>query len=176
VTIKEEAVIGIRLDEAVSSETARVEDRVTAKIARDVTVEGRTVLPAGTKLEGIVTVVETGGKFRNKARIGVRFNQIVLADGVRVAIQTEPIFREGESPTGEAASKVGASAVVGAIVGGLLGGKRGAVIGSTVGGAGGTAAVMAGGRNEAVFAGGAPLTVRLTAPVTITIERDPAGQ
>jgi len=123
----------------------------------------------------VVTIVERGGKLRERARLGIRFNMLVLSDGLRVPIQTDTIFREGESPTGEASSKIGASAVAGAILGGLIGGKRGAIIGTTAGAAGGTAAVMAGGRNEATFAGGAPLAVRLIAPVTITIERTPVG-
>jgi hypothetical protein len=173
VVVKEDSVIGIRIDQAVSSDTARVEDRVTAKIVRDVTVDGRTALAAGTRLEGFVTVVERGGKMRTRSRLGIKFNMLILADGLRVPIQTEAILREGESPSSEATSKIGAGAVAGAIVGGLLGGKRGAVVGSTVGAAGGTAAVMTSGRNEVAIASGAPLTVRLTAPVTITIERDP---
>jgi hypothetical protein len=171
-TVKQDAVVGIKIDQTVSSETAHVEDRVTAKVTRDVTVDGRTAIAAGTKLEGVVSVVERGGKFRERAKVGVRFTTLILADGLRVPIQTEAILREGESPTPEAGAKIGASAVAGAIVGGLIGGKRGAVMGSTAGAAGGTAVVAAGGRNEAIIPGGSPLTVRLTAPVTVTIERE----
>lgn len=171
-TVKQDAVVGIKIDQTVSSETAHVEDRVTAKVTRDVTVDGRTAIAAGTKLEGVVTVVERGGKFRERAKVGVRFTTLILGDGLRVPIQTEAILREGESPTPEAGAKIGASAVAGAIIGGLIGGKRGAVMGSTAGAAGGTAVVAAGGRNEAIIPGGSPLTVRLTAPVTVTIERE----
>jgi hypothetical protein len=174
VTIKGDSVIGIRIDQALSSETSKVEDRVTAKVTRDVTVDGRTALAAGTRLEGVVTVVERGGKMRERAKLGIKFNTLVLADNMRVPIQTEAILREGESPTNEAGSKIGAGAIGGAIIGGLLGGKRGAIIGTTAGAAGGTAVVMSGGRNAAEIAGGASLTVRLTAPVTIAIEREPA--
>ncbi len=171
-TVKQDAVVGIKIDQTVSSETAHVEDRVTAKVTRDVTVDGRTAIAAGTKLEGVVSLVERGGKFRERAKVGVRFTTLVLADGLRVPIQTEAILREGESPTPEASAKIGASAVAGAIVGGLIGGKRGALMGSTAGAAGGTAVVATGGRNEAIIPGGSPLTVRLTAPVTVTIERE----
>ena len=62
VTVKEDAVIGIRLENAVSSETAKVEDRVTARVSRDVTVEGRTAIPAGALLEGTVTAGRTRRK------------------------------------------------------------------------------------------------------------------
>ena len=42
----------------------------------------------------------------------------MLADGTRIPIQTETIFRDGASPAGPAASQVGATAVVGGIIGG----------------------------------------------------------
>jgi len=174
VVVKQDSVVGIQLDQSVSSETARIEDRVTAKITRDVTVDGRTAIAAGTRLEGVVSLVERGGKFRERARIAVRFNTMILPDGLRVPIQTEALLRVGDSPAGEATAKIGGSAVAGAIVGGLIGGKRGAAIGTAAAAAGGTAVVAGGGRNAAVIESGSPLTVKLTAPVTVTIEREPS--
>jgi hypothetical protein len=174
VIVKADSVIGIRLDSSISSETAKVEDRVQARVSRDVTVDERVAVPAGARLEGNVTLVEKGGKFKERARLGVRFTTLILADGAtRIPIDTETIFRDGDSPTQEASSKIGASAVVGAILGAVVGGKKGAVIGSTAGAAGGTAAVMSGGRNAATLTAGTPLTVRLKAPVTVLVERDP---
>jgi hypothetical protein len=174
VIVKTDSVIGIRLDSAISSETAKVEDRVTARVSRDVTVNDRVAIPAGARLEGNVTLVERGGKFKERARLGIRFTTLVLADGTtRLPIQTETIFRDGDSPTTEATSKIGAGAAVGAILGAVIGGKKGAAIGAAAGGGGGTAAVMAGGRNAATLPAGTPLTVSLTGPVTVLIERDP---
>lgn len=164
-------MLGIRIDQSLSSATARLEDRVTAAVSRDVIIDGRTVLPTGTRLEGNVTLVQPGGKFKGRARLGIRFHTIVLADGLRVPIQTEALYRDGESATGSTVTKVGGGAAAGAILGGLLGGKRGAIIGAGVGAAGGTAAVVAGDAKEALFQSGTPLTLRLTSPVTLTIER-----
>jgi hypothetical protein len=174
VTIGEDAVIGIRLDQSVSSSNAKVEDRVSARVSRDLTVNGRTAVSSGARLEGVVTTVERGGKMRDRARIGIRFNTLILTNNTRVPIQTAVIFRDGESPAGEAGAKIGASAVVGAILGAVIGGKKGAAIGTAAGAAGGTAAVMAGDENAAVMPAGSMLTVRLTAPVTIIIDRDPS--
>lgn len=171
VTIASDSVIGIRLDSTLSSETAHVEDKVAARVTRDVVVEGRTAVSAGARLEGVVSAVEHAGKFRDRARLGVRFQSIVLADGTRLPIQTETIFREGDSPTGPATTKVGASAAIGGILGAVIGGKKGAAIGSSVGAAGGTAAVMAGSAPNVILPAGTPLTVHLTAPITVAIDR-----
>jgi len=165
-------VIGIHLDGTVSSDTAKVEDKVTARVSRDVLVSGRTAIPAGSKLEGNVTVVEHGGKFKDKARLGIRFTTLILPDNTRQTIQTDALFREGDSPGNEATAKVGASAAVGAIIGAAIGGKKGAAIGSMAGAAGGAGMVQAGGRNDAVFAAGTPLTLRLTSPITVMVERN----
>ena len=164
-------MLGVRLDQSLSSATARLEDRITASLSRDVIVNGRTVLPTGTRLEGEVTLVQPGSKFKGRARLGVRFHTLVLADGMRVPIQTETLYRDGDSALGSTAAKVGTGTAAGAILGGLLGGKRGAIIGAGVGAAGGTAAVIAGDTKDAVLNSGTPLTLRTTSPVTITIER-----
>jgi hypothetical protein len=171
VTIATDSVIGIRLDSTLSSDTARVEDKVAARVTRDLVVDGRTVVSAGAKLEGVVSAVEHAGRFRDRSRLGVRFQSIVLADGTRLPIETETIFREGDSPAGQATTKVGASAAIGGILGAVIGGKKGAAIGSSVGAAGGTAAVMAGTAPGVILQAGTPLTVRLTAPVSIAVER-----
>jgi hypothetical protein len=61
-------------------------------------------------------MVERGGKVRDKARLGIRFTSVVLADGTRVPVETDTIFREGDSPTGESAAKIGGGAIGGAIL------------------------------------------------------------
>jgi len=170
--VPKETVIGIRLETPVSSETSKKEDRVTARIIRDVVVDGVPVVPTGARLEGTVTLVERGGKVQGQARIAIRFTTVLLSSDVKLPIQTEAILREGEGPGNEAASKIGAAAVAGTILGSIFGGGKGAAIGGAVGAAGGTATVMAGNRNAATIAAGTELTVRLAGPLTVTVERD----
>ena len=169
--VSAQSVIGLQMETAVSSDNARLEDEVVARVTRDVKVGDRVAIPAGARAQGEVTLVERGGKVRDRARLGVRFTSIVLADGTRVPIHTEAVLREGDSPGRESAAKIGGGAIGGAIIGGILGGAKGAAIGSTVGAGAGTGAVMVGGRNNATLPAGAPLTVRLEDPVTITVER-----
>jgi len=169
--ISADSVIGLQLESAVTSERAQVEDSVVARVTRDVRVGDRVAIPSGARAFGEVTVVERGGKVRDRARLGVRFTSIVLGDGTRLPIRTETIFREGDAPGRESAAKIGGGAIGGAIIGGLLGGAKGAAIGGSIGAGAGTAVVVAGDRNHATLSAGAPLTVRLEEPVTITIER-----
>jgi hypothetical protein len=166
-----DSVVGLQVETAVTSEQARVEDEIVARVTRDVRVGDRVAIPAGSKAYGEVTLVERGGRLRERARLGIRFTSVVLADGTRVPLDTETIYREGSAPGGESAAKIGGGAIGGAIIGGILGGAKGAAIGGSVGAGAGTAAVMAGGRNPATLPNGTPITVRVTQPTTVTVEK-----
>jgi hypothetical protein len=165
------SVMGLEVETAISSERARIEDRVDAKVTRDVMADGHVAIPAGSRVIGSVTLVDRGGKVKQPARLGVRFHTLVLADGREVSLRTEPIYREGESPASDSARKIGGAAVGGAILGAIIGGGKGAVIGGATGAAGGTAVVMAGDRNAATLTPGTVVNVRLAAPATIEVEK-----
>jgi hypothetical protein len=171
VVLPASSVIGVQVETSLSSERSRVEDRVEARVTREVTAAGRTAIPAGSRMIGAVTVVERGGKIKERARLGIRFHTLVLANGREIPLRTEAIYREGEAPSGESSRKIGGAAVGGAILGAILGGGKGAAIGGAAGAAGGTAAVMAGDRNAATLPSGTVVTVRLAAPATIEIDR-----
>jgi type IV secretory pathway VirB10-like protein len=169
--VSSQTVIGLQTETRLTSETARVEDRVDARVTRDVKVGDRVAIPSGAHAIGSVMQVERGGKFKERAVIGVRFHTLVLADGTRLPITTDTIYRYGEAPGNSSAAKVGGAAVGGAILGAILGGAKGAAIGATAGAGGGTAAVMAGDRNAATLPAGTPISVRLEQPVTVTAEK-----
>ncbi|MEQ1897274.1 MAG: hypothetical protein ABL971_07795 [Vicinamibacterales bacterium] len=164
-------VLSLRIDAAVSSESASVEDRVTATVTRDIRVGDRVAIPSGSIAHGEVTLVERGGKVKDRSRLGVRFTSIALGNGTRVPIESAVIVREGASATKESTAKIGGGAIGGAIVGGIIGGKKGAAIGSTVGAGAGTAAVMAGGRNAATLEPGEAVSLPLTKPAAVTVDR-----
>ena len=169
--IPADSVIGLQVENAVSSDRAKIEDSVRARVTRDVKVQDRVAIPAGANAEGSITLVERGGRLKDQARLGIRFHTIVLADGTRLPINTDTIYREGESPTRESAAKIGGGAVGGAVLGAILGGKKGAVIGSTVGAAGGGVAVATSEPNTATLPAGSTVTVRMGSPATVTVER-----
>ena len=169
--VSAESVLGLQIESALSSERARVEDRVEAHVVRDVRVSNEVAIPAGAKAVGSVMLVERGGKFKERARLGIRFHTLVLADGTRLPITTETIYRYGDAPGNSSTAKVGGGAVAGAILGAILGGAKGAAIGATTGAGAGTAAVVAGDRSAAEFPAGTEVTARMLSPVTVTIEK-----
>jgi len=169
--IPADSVIGLRLEDTISSETARVEDRIEARVSRDVRINAEVAIPAGTRARGNVTLVEGGGKFKERARLGVRFHTLVLADGSTIPIQTETIYRDGGEIARQSATKIGGAAAAGALIGAIFGGGKGAAIGGAAGAGAGTAAAAAGPRSQATLIAGSTVTVRLSSPATVTIEK-----
>lgn len=171
IVVPSDQVLGLQIERTVTSEVARVEDRVDARVTRDVRVNDRVAIPAGSLVQGSVMEVERGGKVSTKARLGIRFHTVVLADGTRLPIKTDSVVREGASPKNESTAKIGGAAAGGAILGAILGGGKGAAIGGAIGAAGGTAATMAGKPNPAVLAAGSTVSVRMQQPVTVSVEK-----
>jgi len=169
--VSADSVIGLQSETSVSSERARVEDRVEARVTRDVRVGNRVAIPAGSRAIGVVSQVERGGKFKEHARLAIRFQTVVLADGTRLPISTDAVIREGAAPSDESAKKIGGGAVAGTILGAILGGAKGAAIGGMAGAGAGAGVVAAGDRTAATLHAGEPITIRLLSPVTITSER-----
>lgn len=170
--VSTDSVIGLQMETSIDSEGARVEDQVFARVTRDVRVGDRVVIPAGAEARGEVTLVERGGRLRDRARLGIRFTLIVLADGMRIPLETETIYREGDARGGESAARIGGGALGGALIGGIFGGARGAAIGGSVGAGAGTAAVLARGRDPATLPRGMPITVRVTAPTIVILKKE----
>ena len=166
-----DSVIGLQLETSISSERAQVEDTVEARVVRDVRVGRQVAIPAGSRATGSVVVVERGGKFKDRARLGIRFHTLVLADGSRMPISTDTIYRYGDAPGDGSAKKIGGGAVAGAILGAIIGGAKGAAVGATAGAGGGTAMVMSGDRSAAEFPAGTDVTARILSPVTVTVDR-----
>jgi type IV secretory pathway VirB10-like protein len=169
--VSADSVLGLQLETTVSSERARVEDRVDARVVRDVRVGSDVAIPAGARAIGSVMSVERGGRMKDRARLGIRFHTLVLADGTEVPITSETIYRNGNAPGQGSAAKIGGGAVAGAILGAILGGGKGAAIGGAAGAGAGTATVMASDRSEAIFQSGAELTARIVSPVTVIADR-----
>jgi hypothetical protein len=166
VTVPAGTALPLELMTAVSSETAKVETPVRARLRQAVVIDGYTALPAGTVLSGHVTEVERAGRVRGRSRLAFRFTEAEIA-GANEDVRTNPITYEGEASKGEDATKIGGGAVGGAIVGGILGGADGAAKGAAIGGAAGTGVVLATRGREVELTSGASIAATLAEPFTI---------
>jgi hypothetical protein len=169
ITIPAGTAIPVVLDTMVRSDTSRVEESVRGHIARNVVVDGATVLPGGTAVSGVVTEARRSGKVKGRARVAMRFTSIDPPGEERYRVQTRTLAATAPASKQDDAVKIAAPAIGGAVVGGLLGGGKGAAIGTAAGGGAGTAVVLNTRGKEVRFAKGSTVAVRLSAPVTVRV-------
>ncbi len=146
--IQEGTVLVVEMDTRIDSGNARVSDRFSARIATPVVdANGRTLLQAGTRIEGHVTNVNKAKWRHRSGEVGLSFDHIALGDGRQIPIRgslvsatrridEEGNLRAGSSTrrdilvtTGGAATGAGIGAAVGG--GALAGGGVGAAAGLT---------------------------------------------
>lgn len=172
VTIPTGTVLHVNLTTPVASDTSHVEDAVRGTLQHAVDADGITALPAGTAVLGHVTAAERAGKVKGRASIAVRFNSVNLpGDGGSESIESAAITRLAPTTKKKDAAKIGIGAGAGAIIGGIVGGGDGAAKGAVIGGGAGTGAVLATRGEEVRLPAGTPLTVKLTAPLTVRVPR-----
>jgi hypothetical protein len=154
--------VSVRLSAAVSSATAKVEDRFDAVIVDDVMLKGQRLVPAGSQMRGVVSAAEPAGRVHRTGRMTLAFDQLTIAGRsypIRARV-TKALSGSGVRD----AKKVGVGAGIGAVIGGILGGAKGALAGLAIGG-GGTMAATEG--SDVSLAPGAVLRVKLDAAVDI---------
>jgi hypothetical protein len=169
VTLPAGTVLPVDLQTAVGSDTSRVEQPVQGRLRRAVTVQGVQVLPAGTTVSGHVTAAQRPGKVKGRGMIAMRFTQLDTPGEGRTAISTATVSRIAPATKEKDALKIVAPATAGAVIGRIAGGKGAAAKGAVIGGGAGAGYVLATRGKDVRLAPGAPLSVRLTAPVTIRV-------
>jgi hypothetical protein len=157
--------LDVRLQTALNSGTAMAEDRFEATTLVDVVQDGRTVIPAGSVMRGVVTTVEPATRTNRTARMTVSFDQVTVGTRAYPMRGTVTQAIEGEGIRGEL-PRAGAGAGVGAVIGGLLGGVKGAIAGILIGGGGAIAATEG---KEVELPAGSVLRVRIDAPLQINV-------
>lgn len=155
--------IQVRLDEPLSSKTARREDRFEASVLRPVRADGVLALPAGSRVRGIVKDVEPAHRPSKEGRLDLDFDSVYLHRS-RVDLRAHVVSLGETNDKKETAGKAGVGAALGGILGAILGGGKGAVIGGILGGGG---AVVGTKGDDVELPAGTVLTVRLDRPLVI---------
>jgi hypothetical protein len=158
----------LTLETSVSSETAKPDQPVRARVAKPVVVSGMTVIPEGATVTGAVVSAQRSGRVKGRAAIALRFNEVIVMN-TPYRISTTRISRQAEATKGEDAKKIGIGAGVGTAIGAIAGGKKGAAIGAGIGGGAGTGAVLATRGDEVTIPAGATLQTEITETVRIVM-------
>jgi hypothetical protein len=168
VTIPEGTLIGVRLNEPLSSAVNKQGDTFTATLDQPLVVDGFVIAERGARVHGEVANVLESGRVKGLAQLEIVLTHINTSDGQRVRIGTTPFAKEAPKETGRDAAKVGIGAGIGAAIGAIAGGGKGAAIGGAVGAGAGTGAVLATRGKPAELPTETKITFRLSEPVKVT--------
>lgn len=146
-TVNSGETFRVRMNETLSSKTARVGDRFTATVTEPVySSTGVIVIPTGSKVVGRVDAVTAAKKGGDPGTISVSFVEVNLPNGSRRAINgslTDLNTKEAKSDNESTASGdkmknrkiifIGGGGAGGAVLGAMVGGGKGALIGGILG-------------------------------------------
>jgi hypothetical protein len=155
VRLAEGTEISVRLEDALSSRTARREDRFEASVLTPLRSGGAMAVPAGTRVRGVVRHAEPAERPSRSGRLELEFDTLYL-EAQRLDLRARVVAMEGGGR--KPAEKAGIGAILGGVLGGLFDGKRGAIVGAIAGGSG---AVVATKGDDVELPAGAILTLRL---------------
>lgn len=152
----------VRLSQPLSSETATVEQRFEAVTAADVYEDNRLLIPAGSRVRGVVSSVDSASRTDRRGSMTLAFDQITI-NGRNYAMRGT-LTQVLEADKDNEVAKIGGGAGVGAIIGGIIGGLKGAILGAVIG-AGGTIAATEG--SDVKLEEGTILRLRLEEPLRV---------
>src|SRR5688572_3890582 len=155
--------LDVRLQSALSSETATVEQRFEATTAVDLMQEGRVLVPAGTVVRGVVSDVKRPGRVDRVGSLTLSFDQMVVR-GRTVPIRGMATQVFESRGIRDEVGTAGGGAGVGGVIGGLIGGLKGAVLGAVIG-AGGAIAATEG--KDINLPAGSIIRIRLDSAVNV---------
>ncbi|MGH9339236.1 MAG: hypothetical protein ACRD1R_06560 [Acidobacteriota bacterium] len=181
IRVSEGQEIWVELLDSLSTERNSKGDKFRSKTVQDVKLNGRVVIPKGTRVLGEVSFIKRAGRIAGRAEMNLRFDELHLENGARVPIRARLVSlgetadeqeEEGtissEGTKGKDAKKIGAATAIGALLGVLTGGKKGAATGSAIGAVVGLAGVLATRGGEIELVPETQLRIRLMSDAVIS--------
>jgi hypothetical protein len=175
---------GTTLDLVLSTEIEAGEtlegDEFFGMINKDVQVDGRVVIPRGTRVHGVLITMEGPKRAGRNGYINTRFDYLITPDGRKVPIDGNSTTRDSKGKAaakvvGRAAGYTAVGGVVGTVMALQYGGLAGAAAshgstlagGAAIGGAAGLTIAMLMKGNSVMLPPGAEMRVKLSEPLTL---------
>jgi hypothetical protein len=179
-TLNSGQVFRVRMNQTITSETARVGDQFTTTVVDPIYSGGVEVIPAGSSIVGQVRNVKRASRQSKAGTVEVHFVSLRLPTGITRAINgdltdvtSDNVNADNEGQvSGNSATKrnvvfIGGGAATGALIGGIAGGGKGAGIGAGVGAGLGVAGALFSKGHEVVVKSGTQFGVVLNQSLSL---------
>jgi hypothetical protein len=180
-TLPAGTALKVKLENTLSTFSSKTGDPFSGRVTEAVMLDGQTVVPVGTTVQGRVTKINEPRRIAGKPTIGMFPEAIVLPSGERYMlnaplidtnlrngtdVNTEGQFK-GAGHDGKDLTEIGFGTGGGMLIGGLAGGGKGLLIGGTIG-ATVTVAHWLGKKRSAILPAGTELLMELSRPLSLT--------
>jgi hypothetical protein len=178
----------VKLETTLATFSNKAGDPFQARLTQPVVLNSKTLIPAGTMVEGRVTRVLEPRRITGKPTIGILPEALVLPTGERLFLDATlvdtnipgtDVNQEGEfKGSGHDRRdeiETGGGTAGGMLIGGLIGGPPGILIGGVVG-AGSTGVHWLSKHRSATLPAGTELTLELNRPLAMTTSVASSGQ
>jgi len=137
----------VKLENQLSTATSKLGDPFSGRVMEAVQLDGKTVIPVGTTVQGRVTKVTDTRRLYGKPTIAIFPENIVLPDGKRFTLNATLVDTserngtdvneegqfKGKGYDGKDLTEIGLGTGGGMLIGGLAGGGKGLLIGGAIG-------------------------------------------
>jgi hypothetical protein len=166
--VPEHATIHVTLDQALASNRSKAGEHFAATVSQPVVVEGKTVIPRGARVDGLVADARGSGRLIGRARLQLAL-QTVEVEGKDYEIRTASFHKVGGDHKKRNFAWIGGGAGGGLLIGALAAGAEGALIGGPVGAGAGTAVAFVTGRKDIKLPAETHLTFKLAEPARVEV-------
>jgi len=181
--------VKVKLETTLATFSSKAGDPFSARVTEPVVMDGKTVIPIGTTIEGRVTKTNEPRRIAGKPTIAIFPENMVLPNGDRFMlsatlvdtnrhhgtdVDTEGRFK-GDGHDAKDLTEIGLGTGGGMIIGGLAGGGKGLLIGAAVG-ATVTVAHWLGKHRSAMLPAGTEMVMELNRPMTMSVAVASSGQ
>jgi hypothetical protein len=181
--------VKMKLETTLATFSSKAGDPFSARVTEPVIMDGKTVIPIGTTVEGRVTKTNEPRRIAGRPTIAIFPEHLVLPNGDRFMlnaslvdtnarrstdVNTEGQFK-GDGHDAKDLTEIGMGTGGGMLIGGLAGGGKGFLIGGAVG-ATVTVTHWLGKHRSAMLPAGTELVMELSRPMTMTVAVASSGQ
>jgi hypothetical protein len=166
VTVPDETVIHVTLNQAVASDQNRPGDHFEATVSEPIVVANKTVIPAGSAVQGLVVDAHHSGRLMGRGRLRLALETVTVNDR-NYEIRTSARTNVGGQHKRRNLALIAGGAGGGALIGAIAAGGKGVLIGGPIGAGAGTAAALITGKKDVRLPPETSLTFTLAQPVKV---------
>jgi hypothetical protein len=167
VTVPVGALLRMRINQTLTSASAKPGDRFDGIVVNDVVAGGAVAIPRGAAVQGTVVGAKKAGALSGRGELTLQLTQVTLG-GVSTPIVSDVWGRTTGDKAAQSVNSTAAGGVIGALLGAAAGGGRGAAIGAGVGGALGLGSAAASGGGQVFVPSEGLLTFHMAQPATVS--------